>query len=123
MEKFYCSDCKTHKPRQKEGGTGYAVKRNGHKVCYACCALADVKRMDRDGKTVLYLTMENGKNKVTNWPSTLKFENLYVSKGRHNWGLNRYDVWFTDHRGSQWHGRTIGDNTQICHCKRTKEHI
>jgi predicted lipoprotein len=54
---------------------------------------------------------------VSNWPGTLKMR-AHVRVGNHNMARNRYDAWFTGPDGQQWHGVTIGDNTQLCHCKR-----
>jgi hypothetical protein len=99
--------------------TGYGIMQDESKICFDCCALDDMERMDRDGKITLYLTQKDGKNYVSNWPGTLKFGPLNVSKGRHNIAGVRYDVWF-GYAGYIWHGYTIGDYTQICHVKRTK---
>ncbi len=120
-----CFKCGKTIAREKDSfGTGYGVNKEGHKICYECCAKNDVENMDKDGKYILYLIIVNNGTsnyaKVTNWPSSLVFDNLEYRVGGHNWGLKRYDVWFTDHKRKQWHGYTIGDNTQICHCKRLK---
>ena len=72
--------------------------------------------MTEHGRIMLYLS--NGE--VMNWPGTLRFP-AHVRKGRHNIAGSRYDVWFAGPDGFQWHGVQYGDNTQICHCKRTKQ--
>jgi hypothetical protein len=121
MNTFYCSACKQHKPIQHNGGTGYGVKGNGHKVCYACCAIEDQKQMIRGGKWVGYLSKDNdGKWYVTNWPGTLKFGPLNPTSGRHNIAGTRSDVWFFGPDGKPWHGVQYGEWAQICHCKRVK---
>jgi hypothetical protein len=75
--------------------------------------------MKDEGRITLYLTDDG---RVTNWPNSLSFKG-HVSKGRHNIAGTRYDVWFTGPDGHRWHGTQYGDNTQICHCKRTKERV
>ena len=142
---FKCVDCKEVKPVQKEGGTGYACigKNRDRKICYSCCAIRDRKDMVKRGRATLYLTCEpahkmlnNGspynpstlnqgtgratRGTVSNWPNTLSFP-CHTRVGHHNIARYRYDVWFRGPDGFVWHGVTIGDNTQICHCKRTKE--
>jgi hypothetical protein len=101
--------------------TGYGIMQDGSKHCYDCCALVDLENMNRDGKTTLYLVQEDGKKwYITNWPGSLRFGPLTVKKGGHNFGGVRYDTWF-GYAGRIWHGYTIGDFTQVCHVKRTKE--
>jgi len=62
--------------------------------------------------------------KVGNWPGSLSFKAKYMKRGGHNMAGCRYDVWFTvrydDGTVENWHGYRVGDNTQICHCKRLK---
>lgn len=99
-----------------DGGTGYATRDNGDKVCYACCALEDKAQMETESRITLYLT--DG-DKVTNWCATLKFT-AYVRKGRHNWAGSRYDAWFTDHAGNDWHGVNYSENSQLLHCRKLK---
>jgi hypothetical protein len=126
---FRCVDCGEEKPVEKEGGTGYGVDKDDNKVCYACCAERDKKDMEETGKAVLYLKTDlwQGGNRtrrcsgtVSNWPGTLKFE-AYVRTGGHNIAGVRYDAYFRDHRGHEWHGVTYGNNTKICHCNRLKQ--
>jgi hypothetical protein len=116
---FHCADCKQDKPEQKEGGTGYAVIGSA-RICYACCAFRDRETMRSTGKAALYLVKNDGKHEVTNWPGTLRLRVGSVKRGRHNIARARYDFWFA-FEGRLWHGVTIGDSTQIAHCKRTRE--
>ena len=119
METIKCSIC--NKVCQSSGiSTGYGITQKGEKHCYDCCAATDKKDMKANKKIILYLTQKDKSHTLTNWPGTLVFKIGYIRKGRHNWGLNRYDVWF-DFNGYVWHGYQIGDNTQLCHCKQTKE--
>jgi len=117
---FYCSHCKTNKTHESDFTTGYARKRNGHKVCFDCMATVTEKEMLRDGKTFLYLTeTPTGQYEVSNWCGTWKRRVMYASKGRHNIARVRYDVWFRV-KGTEWHGVQYGDNTQVVHCKMLK---
>jgi hypothetical protein len=126
---FRCGDCGETKPVQAEGGAGYGYMGEGateKPVCYECCGKRDQQRMIEDGRAVLYLTCEPAhksprrtRGKVGNWPDSLSFP-CHTRPGRHNIAGTRYDCWFVGPDGYEWHGVTYGDNTQICHCKRTK---
>jgi len=124
---FYCSTCKRSFPIQPNGGTGYAVKRNGHKVCYACCAIRDSLEMCKSGhskRLPLYLSKDKeGRYTVSNWPGTLSFRVWCSKEGKHNIAGTRTDVWFAGPDGHEWHGVQYGEFTQIVHCRRTKELI
>lgn len=104
----------------------YGLRGNDEKICYKCCAELDKEYMRKNGKITLYLTCEQVKRtrprkcrgEVTNWPGSLRFS-CHTRSGRHNIVGNRYDCWFV-FEGYEWHGVTYGDNTQICHCKKTK---
>lgn len=138
-----CDQCKQPiaTPLQSSCGTGYATDGKGRRVCYPCCADVDRQYMRDNGKITLYLTCDsahsatnNGKpftvqtlrqghgrrtlGKVTNWAGSLEFK-AHTTYGRHNMAGVRYDAWFK-FEGYEWHGVTYGDNTQLCHCKRTK---
>jgi hypothetical protein len=118
---------------------GWGKDDKGNRYCYACCAERDKEQMLRNGKITLYLVMDEraerqcrrlekggwyqageGQVKVTNWPGSLVFPIRRVTRGYHNMAGCRYDVWFK-FEGFVWHGVQYGDNTQICHCERTKE--
>lgn len=135
---FRCSECSEVKPVETSGGTGYAWPAGpdnpeAKPICYACCGKRDVADMIATGRATLYLTQperfgpglrlesygRTGHAVVTNWPGTLKLT-AFVRQGRHNIAGKRYDAWFTGPDGAKWHGVTYGDNTQICHCHRTK---
>ena len=142
---FTCSRCQNELPiPAAPGGTGYALDDDGEKICYDCCAELDKQWMLAHGKIALYLTCEPASKarlhgrpftsatanicgrktagEVTNWPGTLRFP-CHTRTGGHNIAGVRYDCWFTGPDGYEWHGVTIGDNTQICRCKRTKTKI
>lgn len=121
---FVCADCGETKPTGGLHGigTGYARDDKDNLICYQCCGKRDEAALREDGNGILYLTMERGKQAhVSNWPGTLKRHVLNVRKGDHNMARYRYDVWFTMPDDKMlWHGVTYGDNTQICHVRRTK---
>ena len=112
---FTCADCGVC------GGTGYAVRDNGDKICYECCAIDDRKYMIEHGRNTLYLVKNAAEQyEITNWPGTLRFRVGTMRKGYHNMAGCRYDVWFVGPDGKTWHGVQYGNNTQICYVKRTK---
>ena len=115
---YYCKQAKPYPPGYGEpgyvGGTGYAKDGEGRLVCYDCCAKQDVEYMTEHGRITLYDTDKG----VSNWPGTLKFAVLRRSKSRHNIAGWRYDLWFRDSEGAEWHGVRYGDMTQLVHCKR-----
>ena len=118
-----CHDCKQEIPPPAPGTitTGYGLSREGHKVCFACCAKRDKEDMDRTGEAVLYLVKSANRitYEVCNWPGTLRFA-AAVHKGRHNFAGVVYNIRFRDHNGRYWHGRCVGNNSEICRCRRYK---
>jgi hypothetical protein len=119
-----CSICGKEIVQDLESiGTGYAETEDGQKVCYACCAVKDQAYMKEHGKIDLYLVLHPDQTAVINWPGTLRFPVRWKHEGRHNIAGKRTDAWFNGPDGYLWHGVTVGDNTQIIHCKRTKESI
>lgn len=115
---------------------GYATDKDNNKICYDCCAVLDKEQMRQDGKITLYLTCEpavkpgsktreggrlfrRSAGTVSNWCGTLQFK-CHTRTGKHNIAGVRYDCWFV-FEGYYWHGVTYGSNTQICHCKCTKD--
>ena len=100
--------------------TGYGTF-NGKRHCYDCCANNEKKWMIEKGRTALYLMQYDDKPwEVTDWSGKLRFKVTSRRVGRHNWGLKRYDVWFTGPDGRLWWGVQYGDNTQLVHCKATR---
>jgi len=116
MSFFECTHCKRIKPIQVSGGTGYGINNDNKKVCYVCCAKLELANMLETGKAVLYFC----KDKVTDWSGELSFKVLEQRNSRHNMARVRYDYWFKTPDDKLWHGFTIGDFTQIAHCKRIK---
>lgn len=57
---------------------------------------------------------------ITNWPGTLTFPIEVLWDGKHNWGLEVLFARFIGPDGYVWSGKTIGDNTELFHCRRTK---
>lgn len=118
-----------HAPTPSTGvGTGYAQDAAGNRYCYACCADIDRDEMTESGRAVLYLVHTTdgpetfGAYEVTNWPGSLRFKCAGgIRRGRHNRAGVRYDASFIGPDGYWWHATQYGDNTQIAHCRRTKE--
>jgi len=82
--------------------------------------------MQETGKHTLYLTKKDNRWTVTNWPGTLVFDaSVTVHKHGHfspfAGYLERRDCWFCGPDGRLWHGRSIGDWTEIAHCERLKD--
>jgi len=128
---FTCEVCHKEISQEHEDfTTGYATNDKKEKICYACCAEADKQFMRDNNKITLYLIKrylypESTTNKaynyfVTNWPGSLEIKCYYSDKGKHNIAGTRYDVWFK-FEGYVWHGVQYGENTQLCHCKKTKQ--
>lgn len=129
-------DC-GHKPSpHSTSTTGYGVDSDGKWHCYECCAARDRQSMIETGRTTLYLvqtqvvvgagsnppgTIRGGTWKVTNWPGSLSFPVSGLTQGRHNISRTRIDAWFVGPDGHYWHGAQYGENTQVIHCRRTKE--
>ena len=77
--------------------------------------------MEETGKATLYLTQRGAQSYVTNETNTLSFPVYFQRKSRHNWyNLTRTDVWFATKNGVWWHGRHVGNDNTIVHCKRIK---
>ena len=109
------------------GGTGYAVKDNGDKICYECCAVNDREYMRTHGKITLYLSKMSEYDpklrtiwEITNWPGSLRFPVREIRESWHNMARIRYDVWFV-FNNHVWHGQRYGDYGELCHCKQTKQ--
>lgn len=140
---FYCYHCNRVKSYKSQYTTGYAKTEDNEKYCYNCMAVVDSDYMLDNDKITLYLTYNNRianylrdyKSKtmyfktmyfeqgayVSNWCGTLKIPcHIQFTRNGHNWGLNRYDMWFYGPDSKVWHGVQYGDNTQLVHCKRTK---
>lgn len=120
---FTCARCGIVKPVQENGGTGYAEREDGSKICYECCAELDRQTLILEGNSErlpLYLGKDEQGWKVTNWPGTLVFRPGKVQEGKHNIAGSRTDVWFQGPDGKQWWGVQYGEWTQIIHCKRVK---
>ena len=109
---------------------GYGIDENNKKICYGCCAEKDKQYMLNNGKIKLYL-VQRGKWQykpndnvstwnITNWPNSLSFPVIWYEIGGHNFAGIRYDIWFVGPDDHIWHGVQYGENTELCHCKRTK---
>ena len=142
---FRCGRCGAVKPAGEPGGItcgyGYGLDGPGwgvdSPICFACCGELDRERMKTDGRATLYLSdpscavgrprgtcpVYTREGNVSNWPGSLSFPVLYLKHGRHNIARVRTDCWFNGPDGFIWHGYSIGDYTQIAHCRRTRKKI
>lgn len=128
----YCAETIAQSKIGNGASGGYGRDKDGNKVCFACCADLDRAAMRRDGKIVLYLSGVSPKIRkgfcvnaawsISNWPGSLKFQPFgqSVKVSQTNWRLDRYDVWFV-FEGYIWHGVSVGNDSELLHCKRTKE--
>ncbi len=122
IHEFKCSICGQDKRHKSDITTGYATNQlTNEKICFDCCAEQDRAFMREQGKIMLYLS-KNSENdwQVTNWPGTLRFNVTGMRTGRHNMAGSRCDVWF-NFNGRVWWGYCVGEMTQVCHCKQTKQ--
>lgn len=102
---------------------GYATDSDGKTWCYDCALERELADMRTSGKATLYLTKDSdGNHIVSNWPGTFKRKVTGYRVGRHNIARKRYDAYF-GFEGYWWHAVSYGDNTEIAHCKRTKQAI
>lgn len=126
---FKCGQCGEVKPAKGKVGPAYGMKERDNPqqkpICFDCCGVNDKADMVNSGKATLYLTEtkegNNTKRTVTNWPDSLTFPVIHYWAGRHNIARIRHNVNFVGPDGFVWYGVTYGNETQICHCKRTKE--
>lgn len=131
---FQCSVCKKQYDFVSNSiSCGYAVDRDGNKICYPCCAEADKKEMIETGKKWdLYLTVldavectsdrktwtATGVGVVSNWPGSLKFPAVVVQT-RHKDGNVRifHAAYFIGPDDKVWIGRHAGEWNDLCHCR------
>ena len=136
-----CADCGGLLPPKNPDGIspGYARIGNGkrpRKICYKCCAERDKKWMRKHGRIDLYLTIADLSTApsfnmwvrhrpgsyISNWPGTLRFPVSSIRRGYHNRARWQYHTHFA-FEGYWWHGVQFGDNTQVIHCRRTKQEV
>lgn len=119
-------DCGHEPSPHSDFTTGYGLDAEGKRYCYSCCADRERKRMVETGKATLYLTIDKGAHytyAVTDWPGLLSFPARYVRRGTHNIARTRLDFEFTGPDGYRWVGVQYGADTQIAHCRRTKQAV
>ena len=129
-----CATCGKELPAKDGHASGYGLDSEGRKHCYQCCAEREKAQILKDGKGMLYLCMvcppriggyyyfgwlTPTEAALTDWGGALSIPIKRVKRGGHNIAHCRYDVWFS-WEGREWHGVTVGENTQICHIKAIK---
>lgn len=79
--------------------------------------------MRETGKAALYLIKVETQSgfQLTNFGGKLVFVVPFITHGKHNIARTRIDIWFRGPDGFIWWGVSYGKNTQLCHCKRTKQ--
>lgn len=106
---FLCDDCKTIKPVQTNGGTGYAYMPNSDKpICYNCADKRQIEDLkDRSKSFYAYL----GKGVVTTWTGgklmTVKWSRRCELTRRSNWHSREsyVSIHAVDVHGGHWTGR------------------
>jgi hypothetical protein len=118
------------------GGTGYAIKPDGVRVCYPCAAAAERADMIRDGRATLYLANGDGQPvnpsqrdpaawKLGNWTGHLAFALSECQPYRHPFSHSRRGgiaFRFRGPDGAEWHGRHDADHQLVTvrRCKPAK---
>ncbi|KKN85794.1 hypothetical protein LCGC14_0276010 [marine sediment metagenome] len=124
---FVCHRCgKTVVVNKTDLCPNYAILRTGDgedvRLCIWCASDLEREWMLSNGRTCLYLQEADGIPKeVTDWRGILRFKVMEYRFGRHNIAGSRTDVWFWGPDRHLWWGVLYGQNTQLIHCKRTKE--
>lgn len=87
-----------------------------------CAAERQRRDMIDTGRAVLYLPGDPRLSwRVRDWTNFMSFRVVRYNISRHNMAGRRVDVWFPGPDGYVWHGYRVGQNTEICHCRRTQE--
>jgi hypothetical protein len=126
-----CHVCSTELP---VASFAYAIDHNNNKICLECATKQELQFLEHNTKAVLYLVRDkaaevadrlNGSRSgkryaVTNCIGKIKFPVSHWHTGKHNWGIPRIDVWFTDHQGNEWWGVHYGVWNELVYCKKLK---
>lgn len=99
----------------------YVLDNDGKTYCYECNAEKELTNMRETGRATMYFVEKNSQYFVAIRTGFISWPVLRAKTSFHNLAGVRYDYWFRIHDGTLWHGYTVGDNTQIAHCKRVKE--
>ena len=87
--------------------------------CPTCDKLWLDTYMQRAHRVTLYLVQRDKQLYLNNWTGELEIKIDHWKYGKHNMVGKVTHVWFK-HAGIVWHGVNYGDDTQLCHCKKTK---
>lgn len=127
---YICERCKAENPSQvKPYIANYFTNSTGKKWCYECSNAILIEQLLEDGRGVCWLTCPQTRPGHGLFLSDCKlihalplpFRILSAWTGHHNMAGVRYDVNFTIPGDKYvWHGTTYGNNTEICHLRRTK---
>lgn len=110
IEITLCADCGTEcKPSPGGLGTGYAIFRDGARVCYACAdkrQLADIEASQIGDKFPAYVSSDG--RKITSWTGgelmrVIHWGDKHPWTLRSSWGA-RYYLRAVDAKGRVWSG-------------------
>jgi hypothetical protein len=109
-------------PAGHTGGTGYAERADGSRICYLCAGAEQRAEAQRDGRAVFYLVKSDRDGAprwvITDWPGTFELPAYGMTHG-HGYGFGRrYPIVcgrFTL-AGQVWAFRNAGDN-QLARCR------
>jgi hypothetical protein len=117
---FQCNQVTKNNP--DSCGTGYAIDREGNRICYECCGKNDLDhliKMAPKEKFTLYFS----KGQIINWPSSLRITPTHTRERGHNWhNVKGTTFWFNLKSMGMIHkfyGFQIGDN-EIAHITKLK---
>jgi hypothetical protein len=123
-------------PQGHCGGTGYAIKPDGVRICYPCAATAERADMIREGRGVLYLSNAKGQPvnpsqhdpaawHLGNWTGHLAFPLSECQPYQHPFSHSRRGgiaFRFRGPDGAEWHGRHDAEHQLVTvrRCKPAK---
>lgn len=109
MDQTTCADCGAtfpHPPVGIGGPSGYAIRRNGERICYPCSDAGERATFATADVFIGYVSSD-GKS-ITTWPGGFLARITCMSRIRSGAGGAQYSVNAVAPDGSQWYGRNEG---------------
>ena len=106
MDTFACVDCRQLKPVRHDGGTGYAIARDCHFVCYDCADIRERADMATADRFAGYLASDG--RTVTTWTGGMLATVTSERTRRVGFGGCRVYIRATDRDGRKWYGNGTG---------------